>query len=108
MAAAVTLSSVGVSAALPVDYIGAKTTTVALTLTSTTMSVDATLQATLDDPARIASPVWFNQSSIHYSSTIADTGAMITIFSPVAALRLASTAISSGSVRLQILQNSGG
>lgn len=108
MAATVTLSSVGTSNALQLDYLGAKTTTVQLTLTSTTMTADFTVQYTLDNPTIDSSPIWTAVSTTHYSSTIMDTGATITFTTPISALRINSTAISSSSIRLKALQNAGG
>lgn len=108
MAATVTLSSVGTSNAILLDYIGAKTATIALTLTSTSMTADFTVQCTLDDPNIVSSPIWFNASTTHYSSGIADDGKLVTFLTPVAAVRINSTAISSSSIRMQALQNAGG
>jgi hypothetical protein len=109
MAASVTLSSVGVSAALILDYIGAKTTTARLTLGSTTMTVNAIIQATLDSSmATGSSPNWWIASTLAISSALADTGYGLTFETPIAGLRISSTAISSSSVTLTALQNAGG
>lgn len=109
MAVSVTLSSVGVSPALILDYIGAKTTTARVTLGSTTMTVNAVLQATLDSSmASGSSAVWYAASSIAITSAVADTGTTYTFLTPIAGLRISSTAISSSSLTLTALQNAGG
>jgi hypothetical protein len=109
MAATVTLSSVGTSGGLILDYIGAKTTTAVVTLASTTMTVNAIVQATLDSSAASGgTPTWYSVSSIAVTSAYSDSGYVASILTPIAGLRLSSTAISSSSLTLKALQNAGG
>lgn len=109
MAQTVTLSSVGVSNTMILDYIGAKTTTVRLTLGSTTMTTSAIIQATLDSSmASGSSPTWFTASTVALTSAFADAGYNLTFLTPIAGLRISSTAISSNTLTLTALQNAGG
>lgn len=106
----VTLSSVG-TATLNTDYLGAKTTSVAVRFTSSTSSDVFSVQATLDDPMVIASSnrSWFTLSSATIISTTSfDSGYYLPILTPVAAVRINSSVLSSGSIVLQVLQNAGG
>lgn len=110
----VTLSSVGVSNYVAADWIGSKPTTVAVSLGSTTMTTDFTIQYTLDDLQLVASPVWFSISSeigssaTHFSSAAADAGVTVGLLYPVAALRISSTAMSSSSLTMRVMQGVGG
>lgn len=106
--ASVTLSSVG-TATLILDYLGAKTTTARVTLGSTSMTVNATLQMTLDSSwATNQAANWFSASSVSISSAIADAGLTVNFLTPIAGLRLNSSAISASNVTLTALQNAGG
>lgn len=108
MATTVTLSSVG-SAVIPLDYIGAGTASALVTATSTTNTLDVTVDFTLNDPMRSSSPIWTSVSSIHFSSTVLQSsGAFFTFLTPIGGLRISSTAISSSGVRLTVLQTAGG
>lgn len=108
MAQSVTLSSVGTSL-LVLDYVGAKTTTVFVTATSTTGTVDATVEYTLNSSARGEAPIWAAASSIHFSSaTVSSSPFVMTFLTPIAGLRISSTAVSSGGMRITALQTSGG
>lgn len=110
----VTLSSVGTSNSVAADWIGSKPTTIAVSLGSTTMTADFTIQYTLDDLQRSTSPVWFalsseiGSSAQHFSAAVADTGVTVGLLYPVAGLRLSSTAISSSSLTLRVIQGIGG
>jgi hypothetical protein len=86
-----------------------KPISVGITLSSTTLTTSTFLQFALDDIQQTTSSavVWFNTSSTAYSSAIADTGATASFLNPVAGLRLSSTALSSGSVTMRILQGIG-
>lgn len=109
MAQAVTLSSVGTSNNLILDYIGAKTTTIRLTLGSTTMTANASIQATLDSSmASGNNPTWFTISTVALTSAFADAGYTLNYLTPLAGLRINSTAISSNTLTLTALQNAGG
>jgi len=104
----ITLSSVG-TAYLATDYIGAKTTTVGVTFSTSTSSAAYVLQATLDDPMRTTSPTWFFISTTTYtSSTNFDQPQIMQILTPVAGVRISSTGLSAGSMTLRVLQNAGG
>jgi hypothetical protein len=108
MATTVTLSSVG-TAVIPLDYIGAGTASAFVTSTSTTNTVTATVEFTLDDPMRSSSPTWIAASSISFSSTILQSsGAYFTFLTPIAGVRVSVSAISSSAVRMKALQTAGG
>lgn len=106
----VTLSSVGVSNAANCTWLNFQPITAAVTLGSTTMTVDFTVQFTLDDLQLSTSPVWLGigssvgSSVTHFSGANADTGISMTFLAPVAGLRISSTAISSSSLTLKVLQ----
>lgn len=109
-----TLSSVGVSNPVNVDWMGAKFTTVVVTLGSTTLSADFTIQFTLDDLQNSSSPTWLTfgsstgSATTHFSSANADGGVVLGLAYPIAGLRLSSTAISSSSLTMKVLQGVGG
>lgn len=105
----VTLSSAGTSSVIPTDYIGAKTTSVTATFSSSTSSAAFNIQGTLDDPMKVSSPTWFFLSTTTWtSSTNFDTPTMLQVLTPVAGVRLNSTGLSSGSITIRVLQNAGG
>ncbi len=112
--ATTTLSSVGVSGAIILDWMGAKPVTANITLGSTTMGADYTLQYTIDDIMNVSSPTWIGwtgtvgSSITHFSSAHGDAGVTISFLNPIAALRVSSTAISSSSITLKVLQGVGG
>lgn len=109
MAQSVTLSSIGVSNNLILDWIAARATTARLTLGSTTMTVNASVQATLDSSMATGNaPSWFTVSTVAITSAFADAGYLLTFLTPLAGLRISSTAISSSSLTLAALQNVGG
>lgn len=106
------LSSVGVSAIANLNWIGGKPTTASVTPNSSTMTSDYTIQFTLDDIQRSSSPVWVNVSSAvgssgqHFTANFPD-GATVQFLSPVAALRLSSTAMSSSGLVFKVVQGEG-
>jgi hypothetical protein len=51
---------------------------------------DFTIQCTLDDLQRSPNPAWTNVSTSHYAAGV--DGVSVTLLSPVAGLRLSSTA----------------
>jgi len=65
--------------------------------------LDLIIQMTLDDLATATSPTWVALSTTHYSPTLTD-GAILTILSPVAGLRLSSTTWATGTATLKTLQ----
>jgi hypothetical protein len=105
----VTISSAGTSDSLILDYIGAKTTSVRGRFSSSTSSAAFTVQATLNSSARGETITWFTLSSATFtSSTNFDNAPLMQILTPLAGVRLNSTGLSSGSISLSVLQNSGG
>ena len=102
MPTSVTLSSVGTSNAVDTDWMASKPVTWLLTFASTTMTGDATVQYTLDQSSA-STRVWFDGSS-HIS---APTAVSTWWTGPMAGLRISSTAISSSSMTLRVLQGIG-
>lgn len=108
-----TLSSVGVSNPVNVDWRGSKPVTCVVTLASTTMTADFTVQYTLDDLQLTTAQTWLTvgsstgSSATHFSSANADAAVTIGFLYPVAALRLSASAISSSSLTLKALQGAG-
>jgi hypothetical protein len=101
--AVTTLSSLGVSVAINCDPTSRVTQAMA---SIGTFAGDFTIQATLDvfegfSPSLTA--VWNNISTVHLSSQVAD-GQVVTILSPIAGLRLSSSAQTSGTATLTVLQ----
>ncbi len=118
VARTVTLSSAGVSAFVNLDWMQGKPVVAQLSLGSSTIVVDYTLQATLNDIQLSSSPVWFNVVSSgpwgsgtfastggHLSSATFDNIAVVAMNPPPAALRInSSTNTSSGTITLRVLQ----
>ena len=114
----VTASSAGTSATIRLDHIGPSgiEATIAVVFTSSTSSAAFTLQGTLDDPALVTSPSWFNLSSnsatfatssptTWTSSTHFDSMPLaIPVLTPLSAVRCNSTGLSSGGIKLTVLQ----
>lgn len=119
-AATVSLTSASTSTSTPVNlnWIGGKPTTVSLSFSSSTQTSDVTVQYSLDDILKVASSLvqWLPVASsaasstpAHYqSSNFFDTGVTLSFLNSIAAVRLGSTNISSGSVSLRVLQGEGG
>lgn len=105
-----TLSSVGTSGPLNLNWRGALPVTASVTLGSTTMTTDFTLQFTLDDLQLNSSPVWLGWAATvgasvsHFSSANADAGIAFVFQNPIAGLRLSSTAISASTITLKVIQ----
>ena len=108
-----TLSSVGVSNPVNVDWRGSKPVTAVVTLGSTSMTTDFTVQYAVDDLQLSSSPVWISagsstgSSATHFSSANADGGVTMGFAYPIAGLRLSSTAISASTITLKVLQGAG-
>jgi hypothetical protein len=108
-----TLSSVGNSSPLNLNWRGSKPVSATVTLGSTTMTCDFTVQFTLDDLQLSSSPVWVSlgsstgSSATHFSSANADAPVTFGLLYPIAGLRLSSTAISSSSLTLKTIQGEG-
>src|SRR6185436_7613465 len=108
-----TLSSVGVSNPINLNWRGAKPITALVTLGSTTMTTDFTIQYTLDDLQLVSSPTWIaigsstGSPATHFSSANADGAVTVGFLYPIAGLRISSTALSSSSLRLTTLQGEG-
>jgi hypothetical protein len=99
----VTLSSVGNSNYLCLDYIGAQTTTFCVTA-STSGTINYNVQATLQSPMLPNSSGWFLISSAVLTSS---QYGPVSLLTPLAGLRLTSSNLSNGTVQLEILQNAG-
>lgn len=108
--ASITASSAGTSATLITDFVGAKTTSINVTFSTSTSSAAYQLQGTLDSSAQTgASPTWFLLSTTTFtSSTNFDTPTLVQVTTPLAGVRLNSTGLSAGSITLRVLQNAGG
>lgn len=96
------------------NWIGGKPISASLVWNSSTSSGTATVQFTLDDIQLVASPTWVSYSSAvgqaatSFTSQSFGVNNLISFLSPVAGLRLNSTtAISSGTVSLTVLQGEG-
>ena len=111
MSTFVSLSSVGASPALPCTAV-ARTTMAQLSFTGACAGADVTIQGTLDNIGLYPTPAWTNISTTHYSTASAIDGVMVTLLTPVAGLRLSSSAgtytAGSAFVSLRILQQSVG
>lgn len=105
------------STAANLSWLSGKPTTVILSFSSSQMTANVNVQYTLDDIQIIPSTGvnWLKVASTAASTTVAaytaagwfDTGAMISFLNPIAAVRAYSTAISSGTVTMQVLQGEG-
>lgn len=120
----VTLSSVGNSDPCALNWTGGRPTSVQVITSSSVGTGDFTLQYTLDDIMRVPStgvywsgvssspyltPSTSGASAIHYtSSTIWPDGVFVPFLSPVGAVRLGSTALSSNTLTLKVMQGDGG
>lgn len=114
-AAVTTLSSVGVSNPVATDWIGSKPVTAVITMSSSTVAVDFTVQFTLDSVQSSSSPTWLTVASsvggtaTHFSNSNFDTGAVIGFGYPIAGLRISSSANGGGStLTMKVLQGVGG
>jgi hypothetical protein len=113
MVTTVTLSSVGTTAGINLDWRGSKPVTAVATLGSTTMTADFTIQYTLDDLQLTTTQTWINagsstgSSATHFSSANADAAVTMGFAYPIAGLRLSSTAISASSITLKAIQGAG-
>lgn len=122
--ATVTLSSVGTSPAVNLNWIGGKpTTAVVFSSASGSASGDFFVQFTLDDSQRSSSPTWFGFSSnsynietgaaAHYNSSALFPGSSqgeclyVPIPGPVAGIRINSTGLASGSIIMKVVQGEG-
>lgn len=116
----VTLSSVGATNFISVNWVGGKPMSVVVIPGSTGQTSDFTIQYTLDDISRIASTslVWsgvylstapgaFGPATHFTSSQSQPDGVFYSFLSPVAGLRLSSTAISSSALTMKICQGEG-
>ena len=113
MATTTTLSSVGVSNPINLDWRGGKPVTCVVTIGSSTMTADYTLEFTVDDLQLDSTPTWTGISSAigssitHFSSATFAAGITMTFLNPIAGLRISSTAISSSSITMKTLQGVG-
>ena len=108
----VTLSSVGNSSPVALNWRGGSPTSVYANIGSSTATVDYTIQYTLDDAMLNGSSnqVWINvgssvgSSATHFSSANFDAGVPVGFAYPIAAVRLNSTAISASTLTLRVNQ----
>jgi hypothetical protein len=105
MAQSVTLSSVG-TATINLNPV-ARTTTLMISLTSASTGT-VTLEASLDDPTIAGGPTatWaaISSGAAMASSVVFTTGLVYTLLTPIAAVRLNSTA-TNGPINLKALQS---
>ena len=107
--ATVTLSSVGTSPVVNLNWIGGKPTTVNVVSSAAGSSGAVVIQYSMDDPQRVASSLaaWFGFSSntfsvesspgtIYSASSIFPDGVYIPIPGPVPAIRMNSSALTNG------------
>ena len=108
-----TLSSVGTSTPVNLNWIGAKPVTATVTLGSSQMTTDFTVQFSQDDIMRTASSAvtwvsvaWSSVSTTvaHYTNSWFDTGVQLSFLNPIAALRLSSSTISASALTLKVTQ----
>jgi hypothetical protein len=105
----VTISSAGTGGSIITDWIGAKTTSVTATFSTSTSSAAFKLEGTLDSSALGFSPMWFALSTTTFtSSTHFDSPPFVQVQSPLAGVRLNSTGLSAGTITMDVLQNAGG
>jgi hypothetical protein len=110
----------GPSPAANLNWLGGKPTTISLTFTSSTANNDVTVQYTLDDLQRVTSTgvVWASLSSggitanatspFHFASTTwSDNAFTAQVLSPIAAVRMNSTAFGGGTATLKVSQGEG-
>lgn len=110
------------SIAANLNWIGGKPFTIHVVAGSSTMTGDFTIQYTLDDIQRSSSPSWFNLSSnpfnqietspsvgVHWlsSNTAFPDGFMVNFPTPVCAVRMNSTAMSSSFMTFRVVQGEG-
>ena len=81
----------------------ARVTNVFLTGPSTT--ADVCLQVTLQTAMSTGTTIWTDASTTHLSYSAGNEGVTYTFLSPIAGLRLASTALTSGTVTMKVLQS---
>src|ERR1700680_2267497 len=98
----VSLSSVGVSRAVNLDWMSGKSVLASVTFGSTSMTAAYTIQTTLDDLQTVSSPVWADASS-----ALSGTSSNFSLTPAPAGIRINSTALSSGSLTLRALQGIG-
>ena len=103
-----TLSSIGVSAPINLDWRTAGPITAVVTLGSTTLTSDYTVQFTIDD-AQLGQPLtWIDYGSSAGATHYTEASAVaLSFLNPIAGLRISSTALSSGSITLKTIQAQG-
>lgn len=119
--ATVTLSSVGTSPPVNLNWIGGKPTTLTVSASATGLVGTVIVQYSLDDSQRISSSLisWYGFSSNTYSidalqatvyttSTIFPDGIYVPIPTPVAAVRMNSSALAaSTTLTMKVVQGEG-
>ena len=106
----VTMSSAGTSRPANLAYLNGCPITVAV-YASTTGTANFTVQYTLDDVQTVASPVWAALSSaigaagtVFNSTSLTTDGILFNLLTPVAAVRLNSSALSSNPLTMKLIQ----
>ena len=107
-----TLSTAGGNSnAVAVNWRAFSPVTLTVVSNSSTMTSDFTIQYTLEDLQTSTSQYWMNLSSAvgqvgtHFTSSLTyPDGVTVTFSNPVAAVRLASTAVSSSTLTLKVMQ----
>jgi len=104
MPTVITLSSVGTSRALNLDYMSAKYTSFAVT-GSSSGTFTYTVEGTLDDLQQVAA---VNVSWVAINSSATTANSSINLYQgPLAGIRLNASAISSAALTMKVLQGIG-
>jgi hypothetical protein len=110
----------GASPAANLNWLGGKPTSIQLSFTSSTANSDVTIQYTMDDLQRVASTsvLWGfvstggltanTTTASHYASTTwSDSPFFAQVLSPIAAVRMNSSALGGGTATLKVSQGEG-
>lgn len=116
-------SNPGASTVCNLNWLGGKPTTIVVYSTNTGSSIAFNIQYTLDDVTRVlgsSNALWQNLSSGYIdtgisqgtgatfgSSSIVNDGLIVSLLSPVAAIRLNSTSMNGGPLQLKVIQGEG-
>jgi Tfp pilus tip-associated adhesin PilY1 len=95
----VTLSSVGVSRAVNLDWMAGGVTSFSVT-GSSSGSFSVLVEATLDDLQLSSSPVWTTESSAGFVAN----SSIVAVSKPIGGLRMNSTTLSGAVLTMKILQ----
>jgi hypothetical protein len=98
----ITISSVGTSRVVNLDWMAGGAAAVSVT-GSSSGTFAYTLQTTRDDPMLNPSPTWL--SDANFTAVTSGTSVPVFYSAPTAALRLSCSAISSAQLFMDVLQN---